>query len=156
MYTTVCGAVESDIALPTPPNAIDVKHAKWNDGYARQTYFTMRAEYPTSPAWDHYSKVVGQPWVPCTGADKGAWQSFLDGTKTPVVSVHQQMHAWVDPTGRRTLTLAIRYTSDRDFDRRPDNNEQHVFLVEYRDVDVDNWKVQLQLTCGASSPAKVD
>jgi hypothetical protein len=131
--------------LTVPESATQVQQLDFLQGRAHQTDFRLKARYPDTRALDHYLKTIGAPWVRCDWVPE--WQSFLDGTATPVRTVHQQMHMWVNREERRTLMLSMRYHSPSDCAPDPLNDDQQVVLVEYLGVDVDDTIQQLKLTC---------
>jgi hypothetical protein len=65
----------------------------------------------------------------------------------PAMRVKQQLHYWSEEGNRRTLTLAIKYMVPEDFHLRTGDYTQHVYLIEYRNMDVKDWKSKLKLTC---------
>jgi hypothetical protein len=112
-----------------------------------QTDFTLSVAYPDDRALDHYMKTIPGPWVRCDWGP--TWDSHLDGTLTPVHTVHQQLHMWVNRDAGRALMLAMRYYSASNCAPRPLNDEQKVVVVEYIGVDVDEHIKTLQLKCPA-------
>ena len=132
--------------FPTPDAATQVAHRDLSDIWAYQTDFTLNVRYPSNVAYEHYSKVIGHPWHYCIWGGK-KWESFIDATTKPHTRVHQQLHMWVDPKGKRTLALSMQYRSNQLNARDPDNDSQWVALVEYVDTDVKETIKQLKLSC---------
>ena len=131
-----------------PSGATDIKHTVLFDGGAQQTDFILHARYPSALAFEHYSKVIGQPWRYCTWSGK-EWQSFTDATGAKTRTVHQQLHMWVNPKAKRTLALALRYSSDTSRQGEPDNELQSVVLIEHMSTDIKETIDNLKLNCPA-------
>ncbi len=146
---TACGSVEQPTRIAPPQGASDVKELWLNNGIAFQTYFVMRARYPDNSAMNHYFKVIGEPWVRCDWMPE--WQSFLDGTASPIQTVHQKAYAWVHPVNRRILTVATRYYSSEKAMLEPDNESQQVLVLEYFKQDIQQEIARLKLRCPKSN-----
>ena len=142
---TACGPVGEPTQLSVPDGAIDVRQFNFLDGRAHQTDFTLKVPYPNERALQHYIKTIGEPWVRCDWAPN--WDSHLDGTTTPMHTVHQQMHVWVNRDKQRAILVAMRYQSASDCAPKPLNDDQKVVVVEYMGVDVDDHIKTLQLRC---------
>lgn len=142
-----CSPVGEPTKLPAPEGALDVNQVTFAQGRAHQTDFTLKVPYPDERVLDHYTKMVPASWIRCEWAPK--WDSHLDGTVTPMRTVHQQLHIWVNRESQRALLLAMRYYSASDCAPRPLNVDQKVVLVEYMGVDVDDHIKNLQLRCPA-------
>jgi hypothetical protein len=143
-----CGPVGQPTKLSLPEGAVEVREFSFADGRAHQTDFTLKAAYPDDRALDHYIKAMPQPWVRCDWGPN--WESHLDGTLTPIHTVHQQLHMWINRDAQRALMLSMRYYSATDCTPRPLNDDQKVVLVEYLSVDVNDHIKQLQLKCPAT------
>jgi len=143
-----CGPVGEPTKLPVPDGALEVRETTFANGRAYQTDFTLKVPYPDSGALDHYIKAVPAPWVRCDWAPN--WDSHLDGTMTPIHTVHQQMHVWVNRETERALLVAMRYYSASDCAPKPLNDDQRVVVVEYMGVNVEDHIKTLELKCPAS------
>jgi hypothetical protein len=143
-----CGPVGEPTQLTVPNGATDVRQVRFSEGHAHQTDFTLKVPYPDDRALEHYMKIIGEPWIRCDWAPN--WDSHLDGTMTPVHTVHQQLHMWVNRDAQRALMLSMRYYSASDCAPRPLNDDQKVVVVEYLGVNVDDQIRSLQLKCPAS------
>jgi hypothetical protein len=140
-----CVPVGEPTRLPAPDEAIDVRQFKFLEGRAHQTDFTLRVAYPDDRVFQHYVKTIGKPWIRCDWAPN--WDSHLDGTMTPVHTVHQQMHTWVNRDAGRAIAVAARYYSAGSYAPKPLNDYQKVAVVEYIGVNVDDYIRTLQLRC---------
>ncbi len=138
-----------------PEGALDVARESAFEGAAFQTSFTLHAEFPANPALDHYSKIIGAPWISCQWGESG-WGRYIDVSRKPPLAVHQWLHMWVDESSRRTLALAVRYLSSAASPaEQPDSDEQQIVLVERTDQDIADAISTLQLDCGAGASGPV-
>lgn len=85
------------------------------------------------------------PWVYCEWGPE--WSRFGDAQETVSYTVHQQLHMWVNRKAQRTLMLSMRYRSPDKCCKVPDNNLQHIMLVEYIGDDVEEQIKRLDLRC---------
>ena len=142
----VCAiAAELPTLLTVPSEAKQLIQLFILDGRAYQTSFTLKTPYPATPALDHYSQQLAEPWTRCEWIPK--WERFLDGTVNPVQTVHQHGTVWINPEQRRSLMLAMRYLSPGKSAGNPRNENQHVIVVEYFDQDVKELVSLLKLKC---------
>ena len=152
-----CGMhAESPTSLPVPTQATDLEQRSVFEGSAFQTDFTVHAQFPASPARQHYLALVQAPWVPCEWGPKETpegWSSFLDATVTPLRTVHQQLQVWINPQSKRMLLLSVRYYSLGRSIRNPDSDEQRVVVIEYFHQDLPETIAQLNLSCPVSKNA---
>ena len=109
----------------------------------------MDVKFPQSPAVDFYQKSLNAPWVKCEWAS--AWSSHVDAQGTEPFTVHQQLHYWVNPEIERTLMLTLRYHSTDDSWEIPDNDTQHIVVVEYLRTSVADTISHLKLRCPHTS-----
>jgi hypothetical protein len=145
-FSLTLAAEEQATSLPPPSSAVDVRHHTFNDGHAFQTNFKLAAKFPANPALTHYAATLDKSWSSC--AWMGDWNHFLDGTKNPAVMIHQTGYVWLKPQAKRFIMLSVRYiSSDKCAVERPENEEQHVVIVEYVDVDTSEVANQLGLSC---------
>lgn len=141
-----CTSENKPTSFPMPPGATEVRNTVLLADSAYQTDFILHATYPSTLAFAHYSKVIGMPWRYCVWSGK-EWQSYGDHNEGRIRSIHQQLHIWVNPEAKRTLTLALRYTSAGSRIGEPDNDMQSVILVEQMSTDVKQAINDLQLKC---------
>ena len=141
-----CTSDNQPTIFPLPSGATDVKQIDLFAGSAHQTDFLLHARYPSALAFEHYSKVIGQPWRYCTWGGK-EWQSFLDATGEKPRTIHQQLHMWVNPNAKRTLALALRYSSETSHQGEPENDLQSVVLIEHMSTNIKETIDNLKLNC---------
>jgi hypothetical protein len=115
------------------------------NGRAHETYFNMAVRYPANPALEHYTRSIGTPWARCEFIPR--WQRYLDGTVTPNRTVHEQAYAWVNRDSRRMLMVSSRYYSSKDCVADPENDDQHVVVIEYLGQNIDQAVSTLKLRC---------
>lgn len=144
-----CESAEQPTQLDTPSGASDIKETRITDSNAHQTSFVLHARYPASPALAHYSKLLGKPWVRCDWIPQ--WQGFLDGTASPLRTVHQYAYVWVNAAARRTIVVAARYYSAESSSHEPDNELQQVMVIEYFKQDIQQEISRLKLQCPTSN-----
>jgi len=142
-----CGPIGEPTQLSVPEGAIEVRQVTFAEGRAHQTDFTLKVAYPDDRALHHYINAIPSPWIRCEWAP--TWDSHLDGTQSPVHTVHQQLHMWVNRDAKRALLVSMRYYSASDCAPKPLNDDQKVVVVEYMGVDVDDQIRTLQLKCPA-------
>ena len=123
-----CEAADKPTELSVPQDAIGVQQFSFAQGRALQTNFTLKATYPDNRVLLYYMNAMPASWVRCDWAPD--WQSFLDSRITPVHTIHQQLHVWLNRDARRMLLLSMKYNSPTDCAPRPLNDEQHVVVVE--------------------------
>lgn len=141
------GCAREPTAIPLPPGAVSVERfplAIAAGGF--QTQFVLKVAYPATPALDFYRSHFGSAWTRCewSGPD---WQRFSAMHEQQLANVHQQLYMWVNREERRTIMLSMRYYSAQVSDRVPDNDEQHIMLVENLAADVDATIQALNLKC---------
>jgi hypothetical protein len=136
---------EEATQLSAPEGAKGLREDRILDGRAHQTSFTLEVRYPIAPAFEHYSKQLGAPWVECEWIPQ--WQSFGDHTMKPPRRVHQQATIWINPKQRRTLMVMSRYYSSIEGAGNPEYDTQHVVVVEYFGQDVKQHVESLKLKC---------
>lgn len=140
--------------LPLPPGAEDVGRLSTNGGNSYQTSFTVHPKFPAIPALGMYMTVLDSSWESCTWGS-GKWEYFGDDSRTPHVTVHQRLHAWVNRKLHRAMAFAARYYSaDHWYHDWPDNDAQHVVMIENFDVDADDYISWMRLSCGKASPSE--
>lgn len=142
-----CSPAGEPTQLSIPEGALDVRRGAFEGGRMHQTDFTLKVTYPNDGVVDHYIKTIPEPWVRCDWGP--TWDNHLDGTLTPVHTIHQQAHFWINRDARRALLLSVRYYSASDCAPRPLNDDQKVVVLEYIGVDVDDHVKTLQLKCPA-------
>jgi hypothetical protein len=140
-----CGFREKPTRLDVPEGAIEPRYFRFALGRAHQTSFTLREQYPNNSALEHYAKALPEPWVRCDWVPE--WASFLDATVTPIRTVHQQLHVWINREARRSLMLSMSYYSPSDCAPEPLNDEQVVIVLEHTGVSVDTEIRRLDLKC---------
>lgn len=143
---TSCTSDNKPTSFPMPSGATGVRSTDLFADSAYQTDFILRVAYPSTLALDHYSKVIGMPWRYCVWSGK-EWQSFGEYNEGRYQTIHQQLHVWVNPEAKRTLMLALRYTSAGSRSGEPDNDMQAVILVEKMSTDVKQAISEFQLKC---------
>lgn len=148
---SACSETYVPTPLAVPDSAIALQQFEFLQGHAYQTEYTLKAAYPATPAFEHYLRIVPAPWIRCDWSGPN-WQRFLDSTEGPTRTVLQQLHMWVNREAERTLMLATRYVSAGDCTSIPLDEDQHVVVVEYFGVDVDDTITHLKLTCPSKSP----
>jgi hypothetical protein len=145
-WSTFAGETEVATPISTPVGAFDVARHSFNDGHAFQTDFKLIAKFPANPAFGLYAAKLDQSWTSCVWGKE--WDHILDGRKSPPVMIHQTAHVWLNAAARRFIMLSVRYfSSDKCSVERPENDEQHVVIVEYTDVDPSQIRSQLGLAC---------
>jgi hypothetical protein len=64
------------------------------------------------------------------------WSHFIDAQTDVSFGVYQKLYMWVNPEAQRTLMLSMRYLASKDSGETPDNDTQHILLVEYMSTNV--------------------
>ncbi|GAB3031819.1 hypothetical protein GCM10027285_13280 [Oleiagrimonas citrea] len=136
-------------SISVPPGAFAIKHFPILGGRAFQTQFKLNAAYPATPALEYYKAHMAKPWVMCTWAPK--WSHFIDAQTPTRFAVYQQLYMWVNPKLQRTLMLSMRYLAPESSGHAPNNDIQHIVLVEYMSTNVANTIQQLHLRCLSGS-----
>jgi len=137
--------------LDVPASGHDVKRFPILNGRAFQTQFTLQATYPATPALDYYRTHIPKPWVLCQWSGP-EWSRFVDAQSDEHFTVFQQLYMWVNPEAQRTLMLSMRYHAPENCGDVPDNETQHILLVEYTAANVADTINQLNLHCPSNEP----
>ncbi|MBL0122455.1 MAG: hypothetical protein IPP88_06880 [Betaproteobacteria bacterium] len=145
-FLVSCTSDDQPTTFPIPTGATDITQTTLLPGRAYQTDFILHATYPSAVAFEHYSRVIGQPWRYCTWGGK-EWQSFKDFTGGQKRTIHQQLHMWVNPKAKRTLALALRYSSETTVGGAPESDSQSVVLIEHMSTDVKEAIDTMKLNC---------
>lgn len=146
LFPSLCYADDWS-AFPIYPASKNVK--KWTlfDGAANELFFEVEKSYPFNGVIDYYIKHISSPWVLCSSKSKG-WQDFGDVSGKDPEFVHQYGHYWANFEKQRLLMLAVRYISKgSEYRKKPDNNIQNVYLVEYKEKDLQKALDRLSLKC---------
>jgi hypothetical protein len=143
---SLCACAQQPTPFDVPSSAASVERFPILNGRAFQTQFTLQVKYPATPALEYYRAHIGKPWVLCE-RNTPEWSRFRDAQGKDQVAVHQQLYTWVNLEAHRSLMLSMRYYSSKDSDETPDNDTQHILLVEYTGEDVQDKIKQLQLRC---------
>lgn len=118
------------------------------EGNAHQLSFVVEQPHPFDGVRDFYVDRLPHRWRICS-SDGIGWHSFIDGTQTPEVFVHQRLVHWVDYGRNRLLLLGLRYESELNGSTIPiePDSRQLVVLAEYKEEDVEGEITRLEISC---------
>jgi hypothetical protein len=143
----VAWAEATPTPLPMPPGAEEVREDSLNSGGSFRRSFVIRPKFPATPALDLYTKTLDSSWINCNWGS-GDWEHFGDMTTTPPRTIHQKLHAWVNPKLHRILFFWARYQSvDRRIYDWPDNDRQLNVMIEGFHLDVHQYVDAMKLSC---------
>ena len=126
-----------------------LKQTVFLEGTAKQHFFKYKSKYPNTDVVDFYSNVLKSSWVKCKPI--GKWESFGSQMHGTNEHIHQLLQHWINPKTKSALMLSVRYHSKSDkCDKEPDNDIQHVILVEYKAPAADYFPEYLKLQCNAT------
>ncbi len=129
--------------------AIDIDTYAFHNGSANQIFFKVKAQYPNKDVLAFYKSTITSPWVECS--DSKNWESFGDVSGNEPLFIHQIAQRWINRDKKRLLLLAIKYRSKGVEPREhPDNDIQNVYLVEYKQPNLDEAILALGLTCNGA------
>src|SRR3989442_14195435 len=81
--------------FPVPQGAEKPDHVVLSPRIAEQDYFWMKAEYPATPALDHYAKLFSR-WTQCGDPEEG-WDGYGDMSDGHDRYLHNFVRYWVSP-----------------------------------------------------------
>ena len=116
------------------------------NGSARQISFSVDTSYPNRDVVNFYRANIKLPWKPCSRQEN--WQSFGDISGKEPLFIHQILQHWINKDKSRLLLLAVKYQSKGSEHRKlPDSTEQQVYLVEYKEPELERAIKELGLSC---------
>jgi len=137
--------------FPEYPAAGAAKTLVLGSGAGFQRYFTLKEPYPFRGAVEHYESVIREPWMPCRPA--GDWNGYADISGEEPVYIHRLVRHWANFDEKRLLLLSASYQSPgTTFCEVPENDEQLVVLVEYKDPNLARTLDEMQLECRNNAP----
>ena len=150
LLATGCGTGGNDwTEFPVHPDAKHVQEFNLGYGAAKQRQYVVDAAYPDKKVPEFYSNNIGQPWVACEFNDE--WGSFEAATREAPIFVHQYLRYWANFETGRLLMLAARYESEGgEYCEVPDNANQNIYLVEYKEGDIADAISRLKLVCNGA------
>jgi hypothetical protein len=140
------GAAENALMFPVPKGAEKAAHVVLVPGVAEQDYFWITAEYPATPALEHYSKLFSG-WKQCGDPSKG-WDGYGDMSHGNNRYLHNFVRHWVSPANDRVVTVLFQYQSKGIESRRmPDNKNQFVAVIQHRAPDASAHLASIDVKC---------
>ena len=151
----VAGASDKKTIFPVPTGAEKPAHVVLSPRVAEQDYFWMKAEYPATPALDHYKKLFAN-WQQCGMPEKG-WDGYGDMSNGQNRYLHNFVRYWISPANDRAVTVLFQYQSAGVANRkRPDNDNQFVALIQHRVSDAAAHFASIDVQCPKTPNSTVE
>jgi hypothetical protein len=155
VFASSAFAASGKMMFPVPEGASKPDHVVLSPRIAEQDYFWMKAEYPGTPALDHYTKLFAG-WTPCGDPAKG-WDGYGDMSDGQNRYLHNFVRYWISPANDRAVTLLMQYQSKGvEFRRRPDNDNQFVALIHHRVSDASAHFASIDVKCPKTPNSTVE
>ena len=149
------GASDKKTMFPVPPGAEMPAHVVLSPRIAEQDYFWMKAEYPATPALEHYAKLFAS-WRQCGSPEKG-WDGYGDLSDGQNRYLHNFARYWISPTNDRAVTVLFQYQSPGvDTRRRPENDNQFIAVIQHRVRDAAAHFASIDVRCPKAPNPTVD
>ena len=147
LLTTSAGAAsDKKTMFPVPPGAEKADHVVLSPRIAEQDYFWMKAEYPSTPALEHYAKLFAA-WRQCGTPEKG-WDGYGDMSNGQNRYRHNFVRYWISPANDRAVTVLFEYQSAGvAYRKRPDNDNQFVEVIQHRVRDAAAHFASIDVQC---------
>lgn len=144
----LCGSsVAAEERYSMPQGAQHQQHVRLSN-MGEQDYFEISRPYPSTYVLDHYRKVFKR-WTECKPEE--TWRSFGDVSGSKPRFIHQLVREWLRSDNHSVVTLAIRYYSTGAQHRAlPDDDIQHVVLIEYEVPDAKAMAEQRGYKCNGA------
>src|SRR6266567_4054206 len=132
--------------FPVPPGAEKPDHVVLSPRIVEQDYFWMKAEYPATPALEHYVKIFAT-WRQCGTPEKG-WDGYGDESNGQNRYLHNFVRYWISPANDRAVTVLFQYRSAGvAYRKRPDNDNQFVAVIQHRVRDAAAHFASIDVQC---------
>ena len=139
----------AEAMFPLPLGARDFKHLVLQPDVAEQDFFSLRTQYPSTIALEHYNRVLAT-WRQCPGREKD-WISYSDESRNTSQFVHIRSHFFATRKNDRAIAIILRYESNGAGRRAmPDDDHQFVTVVRYSVPDAAAFLSELGAVCGRS------
>jgi hypothetical protein len=146
LSTVALGASDKKTMFPVPAGAEKPGHVVLQPRIAEQDYFWIKAEYPATPALDHYEKIFAN-WRQC-GTPVEGWDGYGDMSHGENSYLHNFVRYWISPANDRAVTVLFRYRSTGAAHRkRPDNDDQFVAVIQHRVSDAAAHFATIDVQC---------
>lgn len=154
-FVTSALAAPANMMFPLPQGATKPDHVVLSPRIAEQDYFWMKADYPATPALEHYSKLFAG-WTECGDPAKG-WDGHGDLSNGNNRYLHNFVRHWISPANDRAVTLLFQYESKGvESRRRPDNDNQFVALIQHRIPDASAHFASIEVKCPKAPNSTVE
>jgi hypothetical protein len=139
-------------ALPVMEGAYNLRHSFGSEAYQQLSY-DIRKDFPSKEALDFYDQYFNENgWIKCIG-DMEKWGSYIDATHEIEKKVYRVAHYFIKKSESKFGIVLLHYTtSQKIYDKEPDNNEQKVYVVMERGPHVEIKSLILSLTCNNNYP----
>ena len=155
LATSAGAASDKKTMFPVPPGAEKADHVVLSPRIAEQDYFWMKAEYPLTPALEHYAKLF-TTWRQCGAPEKG-WDGYGDVSDGQNRYRHNFVRYWISPANDRAVTLLFEYQSGGvAYRKRPDNDNQFVAVIQYRVRDAAAHFASINVQCSKAPNPTVE
>ena len=146
VFAATAVATAGKTMFPVPTGAEKPDHVVLSPRIAEQDYFWMKADYPSTPALEHYAKIFAN-WRKCGTPEKG-WDGYGDLSSGQNRYVHNFVRYWVSPANDRAVTVLFQYQSAGVASRkRPDNDNQFVAVIQHRVRDAVAHFASIDVQC---------